>query len=124
MTDFKPTHLGKQSQDAVETLDLIPNTYGPHTVTVDCSEFTSHCPVTRQPDFGTLSIEYEPDGHLIETKSLKLFLWRYRDEAMFNEAIVNEIADKIEAQVEPGFVTVTGKFNTRGGISVTCVATR
>ncbi len=122
--NFTPKHLGKQSRNAVNQLDLIPWNGGHTTVTLNATEFTSHCPVTQQPDFGHLVIEYVPDKHLIETKSIKLFLWRYRDRKQFNEVIVDEIAEAILAQVKPAYVKVTGHFNTRGGISVTACAER
>lgn len=121
---FTPKHLGKQSRSAVIALDLIP-WHGGHTVvTLDCTEFTSHCPVTAQPDFGHLVIEYCPDRHIIETKSLKLYLWGFRNAHKFNEAIVDEIAETILRQVKPAYVKVTGRFNTRGGIAVTACAER
>lgn len=121
---FTPKHLGKQSRDAVDKLDLIPWQGGHIVVTLNAFEFTSHCPVTAQPDFGGLSIEYCPGKHLIETKSIKLYLWRFRNRHQFNEAIVDEIAETILAQVKPAWVKVTGKFNTRGGIGVTACAER
>jgi len=93
-------------------------------VTLQCSEFTSHCPVTGQPDFATLRIEYMPDKSIVETKSLKLYLWSYRDKAMFNEQIVEKIAADIIKQVRPKWVTVVGTFAQRGGISVQATATR
>ncbi len=122
-------HLGKQSQKAVTKLDLIPwvgaNKSGmADTVTLRATEFTSHCPVTRQPDFGVIEVIYGPDKHLVETKSFKLYLWRFRDVAKFNEAIVAEIADDFMSQVQPHHVRVTGTFNLRGGIGVTMACFR
>lgn len=93
-------------------------------VVLHCSEFTSHCPVTSQPDFGKLTIEYVPKGWLVETKSLKLFLWQYRSRKAFNERIVDEIAQTFFEQVRPAIVYVTGVFNARGGISVEARASR
>lgn len=121
---FKPKHLGRQSQSAVVELDLIPWDSGDVVVQLDCSEFTSHCPVTKQPDFGRLEIRYCPRAHLVETKSLKLYLWQFRDRAEFNEQIVARIAKAFCEQVNPMWVAVTGVFNTRGGISVRAEATR
>lgn len=121
---FTPNHLGKQTNAPTDTLDAIPWTGGPVVVHLDCSEFTSHCPVTGQPDFGSLVIEYEPDGHLVETKSMKLFLWQYRHASAFNEAITDEIAEAFMRQIRPRRVMVTGRFNSRGGIAVTVTARR
>ena len=90
----------------------------------DCREFTSRCPVTGQPDFATLRIAYAPKRLLIETKSLKLFLWSFRERAAFNEGLVVEIADRIFQQVSPEWVCVEGTFAARGGISVSAVAKR
>ncbi len=118
------THLGKQSSEPVDTFDLIPWDRGDIIVRLDCSEFTSHCPVTKQPDFARLLLEYVPDKHLAETKSVKLYLWRYRDRAEFNEKLTAAIAADLFAQLKPRAVRVTGRFNVRGGISVTAVATR
>lgn len=125
--DFTPTHLGKQSQKAVEKLDLIPWESKLHEdvkVTLNATEFTSHCPVTKQPDFANLVFEYVPKKSLVETKSFKLWLWRYRDVAQFNEKIVQEMADEFYKQVRPENLTITGNFNIRGGISVQCKVTR
>lgn len=120
MTKTPLKHLGVQSQDPIVELDTIDwHRPGQTTVKLDCSEFTSHCPVTKQPDFGRIEIAYLPGTKLVETKSLKLWLWQWRDRAAFNEEIVHEIAAKFMDQVEPLAVTVTGHFNPRGGISVT-----
>lgn len=121
---FTPKHLGSQSQRAIRELDLIPWHGGHIIVTLNATEFTSHCPVTQQPDFGSLVIEYCPNKHLIETKSMKLYLWQFRDRAEFNEEIVDRIAEAIVAQVKPYFVKVTGAFALRGGIGVTAFAER
>jgi 7-cyano-7-deazaguanine reductase len=87
-------------------------------------EFTSLCPITGQPDFGRLVIEYVPDRHLAETKSLKLYLWKYRTQAGFNESLVDAIASDLYRQIGPHWLRVTGIFNPRGGIQVTAVAER
>jgi len=120
----QPKHLGKQSKAPISELDLIPWASGPITVYLDCTEFTSHCPVTDQPDFGRITIEYEPAGHIIETKSLKLYLQRFRDARAFNEVLVATIADDVFKQLKPKRLSVTGHFNVRGGIAPTAIATR
>jgi 7-cyano-7-deazaguanine reductase len=121
---FKPKHLGHRSEESTDELDLIPWTHGPVTVFLDATEFTSLCPVTGQPDFGRITIEYTPEDSIVETKSLKLYLRRFRDMPQFNEVIVASIADDFYKQVKPRSVTVTGHFNLRGGISPTAVVTR
>lgn len=117
-------HLGRVSNEPVDNIEPIPWDKGPVTVRLECSEFTSHCPVTGQPDFAKLSIEYVPQAHILETKSLKLFLWRYRDRKQFNEALVAEIADELNDQLKPKSLTVSGAFNARGGIQVNASAHR
>ena len=94
-----------------------------YTVTFDCPEFTSICPVTSQPDFGAIEIEYVPDRLCIESKSLKLYLFSYRNHGIFYEAAVNRILDDIVKACKPRFATVTGSFTARGGIAITVEAT-
>jgi len=113
-------HLGKQSQDAIDQVDAIPWEGGDALVTLNCTEFTSHCPVTKQPDFAKLVIQYAPNEHLVETKSLKLYLWKYRHRAQFNEKLTDEIANDLFKQLKPHWLRVEGEFNTRGGIQVCC----
>jgi 7-cyano-7-deazaguanine reductase len=115
-------HLGKPSNQPVDRIDLIDWTGGAITVCLECADFTSLCPVTGQPDFGMLLIEYVPHRHLAETKSVKLYLWRYRNEAAFNEAVVDTIARDLYRQLQPKWLRVTGRFHPRGGISVTATA--
>lgn len=116
--------LGKIANEPTDALDRVEWKGGPITVTLNCSEFTSHCPVTGQPDFATLKIVYQPIKYIVETKSLKLFLWRYREKRAFNEALTAEIAEEFRKQIKPHFVEVTMEFFARGGISVTACATR
>lgn len=103
---------------------MIPWSGGPLEVQLECSEFTSHCPVTGQPDFARLVIRYTPDKHLVETKSLKLYLWSFREAKAYNEALCDEVAHVFDAQVQPKSVTVEAMFHARGGISVTARAAR
>lgn len=120
----KVKHLGKVSNKPTRLLDALEWKGGPQVITLDCSEFSSHCPVTGQPDFGRLVIVYVPDKHIVETKSLKLFIWSYRDRKQFNESIVDEIAGIFFHQIKPVTVRVEGYFNPRGGISVNPVSER
>ncbi len=122
--DHDLEHLGKTSNQPIDRVDLIPWTGGPIAVNLECADFTSLCPVTGHPDFATLEIEYLPDRHLVETKSLKLYLWRYRDRRAFNEQLVDEIASDLYQQIHPRWLRITGRFHPRGGIAVTVSAER
>jgi 7-cyano-7-deazaguanine reductase len=88
-------------------------------IAFECPEFTCLCPLTGQPDFATISIDYVPDQLCVELKSLKLYLWSYRDEGAFHEAVTNRICDDLVGAIAPRSITVTGKFQVRGGISTT-----
>ena len=79
-------------------------------------EFTCLCPITGQPDFATVRIRYGPDQHLVELKSLKLYMWSYRDEGAFHEDVTNRILDDLVHAVRPRWAEVVGDFNVRGGI--------
>ena len=93
-----------------------------YTIEMECPEFTSICPVTGQPDFGTMRIRYVPDQQCIELKSLKLYLWSYRQEGAFHEAVTNNILDDLVAACAPRQMTVVGDFNVRGGITTVVTA--
>ena len=82
-----------------------------------CPEYTALCPVTGQPDFGTIIVLYVPDKLCVELKSLKLYIWSYRDEGTFHEAVTNRIANDIISAIDPRFLEVEGDFYVRGGIS-------
>jgi 7-cyano-7-deazaguanine reductase len=90
-----------------------------YLITFESAEFTSMCPVTSQPDFAHLRIEYVADKLCIETKSLKFYLASFRNTRSFNEVIVNRILDDLVAACRPRYVLVHGEFSARGGISVT-----
>lgn len=94
-----------------------------YVVEVDCPEFTCLCPMTGQPDFARIRIRYVPDEFCVELKSLKLYLWGYRDEGAYHEAVTNKILDDIVAQAHPRWMEVEGRFNARGGIETTVIAT-
>lgn len=93
-----------------------------YVVQFDCPEFTCVCPLTGQPDFAAISIEYTPAELCVELKSLKLYLWSFRDEGHFHEDVTNRILDDLVAAIAPKRMTVTGRFNVRGGIATTVVA--
>jgi 7-cyano-7-deazaguanine reductase len=94
-----------------------------YVIQFDCPEFTCLCPITGQPDFATIVIEYVPAALCVELKSLKLYLWSYRNEGAFHEAVTNQICDDIVAAISPAKITVTGKFWMRGGITTSVVVT-
>jgi 7-cyano-7-deazaguanine reductase len=85
-------------------------------------EFTCLCPKTGQPDFATLYLDYIPDRTCVELKSLKLYIWSYRDQGTFHEAVTNRILDDLVAATKPRFMRLTARFNVRGGIYTTIVA--
>ncbi len=87
-----------------------------------CPEYTALCPVTGQPDFGTIVVRYVPDRRCVELKSLKLYLWSFRSEGHFFEQVTNQILDDLVAAIRPRRITVTGQFNVRGGITTRVVA--
>src|SRR5580765_1919415 len=88
----------------------------------ECPEYTAVCPVTGQPGFGTIVVLYTPDRLCVELKSLKLYLWSFRDEGHFFEQATNQILDDLVKAMKPRQMTVIGKFNVRGGIWTTVVA--
>jgi len=93
-----------------------------YTIRIDVPEFTCLCPKTGQPDFAEIRIEYVPDERCIELKSLKLYMWSYRDEGAFHEAVTNQILRDLAGRLEPRFMRITAEFNVRGGIYTTVVA--
>jgi 7-cyano-7-deazaguanine reductase len=109
------------SRDQLETF---PNQYPgrDYTVEVVCPEFTSVCPKTGQPDFGTITFIYTPDSRCVELKSLKLYMQRFRDQGVFYEHVVNRLLDDFVAACEPARCRVVGKFTPRGGITTTVTA--
>jgi len=95
-----------------------------YTIRVQIPEFTCLCPRTGQPDFATLDLEYVPGGKCVELKSLKLYIWSFRDRGAFHEAVTNEIADHLQGAIAARFLRLTARFNVRGGIYTTVVAER
>ena len=94
-----------------------------YEIAFDCPEFTCLCPLTGQPDFAHFKITYVPDQKCIELKSLKLYLWSFRNEGAFHEAVTNQICDHLVAAIAPRSITVTAKFWVRGGITTTVTVT-
>jgi 7-cyano-7-deazaguanine reductase len=93
-----------------------------YTIRMEIPEFTCVCPKTGQPDFATLVLEYVPDAKCVELKSLKLFVWSFREVGAFHEDVTNRILDRLAAATEPKFMRLTARFNVRGGIYTSVVA--
>ena len=94
-----------------------PNPERDYEIAFEAPEFTCLCPMTGQPDFATIRIRYTPDQKCVELKSLKLYLWSFRDEGTFHEAVTNRIANDLIAALDPRRIEVEGDFYVRGGIS-------
>ena len=107
-----------------KTLDTFPNPRPgrPYEVRFECPEFTCLCPKTGQPDFATIRIAYVPAEICVELKSLKLYLWSFRDEGHFHEAVTNRVLDDLVAAVAPRYMRVEGDFLVRGGIHTLVIA--
>jgi 7-cyano-7-deazaguanine reductase len=93
-----------------------------YTIRIRVPEFTCLCPMTGQPDFAKLLLEYVPERLCVELKALKLYIWSYRDEGAFHEDVTNRILDDLVAALAPRFMRLTAEFNVRGGIYTTVVA--
>lgn len=93
-----------------------------YRIHMEIPEFTCLCPKTGQPDFATLTLDYVPDRTCVELKSLKLYIWSYRNEGAFHEAVTNRILDDLIAATRPRFIRLTARFYVRGGIYTTVVA--
>jgi 7-cyano-7-deazaguanine reductase len=100
------------------TLEAVPNPHPDrdYEISMAVPEFTCLCPLTGQPDFATIRLRYVPDQHLVELKSLKLYLWSYRDLGAFHEDVTNRILNDLVLAVRPRWAEVIGDFNVRGGI--------
>lgn len=118
-------HGPPMTTEPSKTIATFPNpTPGrDYVIEMDCPEFTCLCPQTGQPDFARIRIRYVPHELCVELKSLKLYLWSYRDEGAYHEAVTNRILDDLVAAVRPRWMEVAGQFNVRGGIATTVTAT-
>jgi 7-cyano-7-deazaguanine reductase len=114
-----PSHPSSQ----IETFSN-PDPDHDYTIRMRISEFTCLCPRTGQPDFATLLLEYVPDRLCLELKSLKLYIWSFRDRGAFHEAVTSEIIDHLAGAVTPRFMRLTARFNVRGGIRTRIIAER
>lgn len=130
LSDLK--HLGQKSpflydNPHVSILESVPNAFADGSqnsnrvkgrVHIEAPEFTSLCPITGQPDFGTIIIDYEPDQKCVESKALKLYLGAFRQQGEFQESIVNRIANDLITLLDPKYLRVEGRFTPRGGIAL------
>lgn len=110
---------GKSAQK-LETFSN-PNPDRDYTIRIEIPEFTCLCPRTGQPDFATLYIDYVPDKSCVELKSLKMYIWSFRDQGAFHEAVSNQILEDIVSSIQPRFLRLTARFNVRGGLYTTVV---
>ena len=113
--------MGEISRDILETFD---NQYPgrDYTIEIVCPEFTSVCPKTGQPDFGTLTFRYVPEAKCVELKSLKLYLQQFRNEGIFYENATNRILDDLVAVLQPRRISLVAAFTARGGVTTTVTA--
>src|SRR5207344_3672422 len=107
-----------------KTLEVVPNRHPDrdYEVSLEIPEFTCVCPKTGQPDFATIRVKYVPDQHLVELKSLKLYVWSYRDEGAFHEDVTNRILNDLVAALAPRRMTVHTTWLPRGGITTEVTA--
>ncbi len=118
------TLLGQGATRPQRKLETFPNRHPQrrYTVRLETDEFTAICPMTSQPDFATMRVEYIPDQRILESKSFKLYLWSFRNEGVFHEHVTNLILDDLVAALDPHWCRVTGEFAVRGGIGITVTA--
>jgi 7-cyano-7-deazaguanine reductase len=114
------TLLGQNTTQPAKNLETFPNRHPDrdYTITLSTDEFTCVCPATGQPDFAKITIQYIPDQRIVESKSLKLYFWSYRNEGVFHEHVTNVILDDLVAALEPRWCQVTADFSVRGGIAI------
>src|SRR5258707_14394180 len=118
------TLLGQGATKPERKLEAFPNAHPNrrYTVRLETNEFTAVCPMTGQPDFAHLIVEYIPREKIVESKSFKLYIWSFRNEGIFHEHVTNVILDDLVAALDPQWCRVIGEFSVRGGISITVTA--
>jgi 7-cyano-7-deazaguanine reductase len=112
------TKLGRPGAVPDRNLETFPISDPSQEITIDCREFTCRCPVTGQPDWATICIQYQPRDRAVETKSLKLYLETFREEGIFHEHLATKLRDDLVAALNPVSLRVTVSFNVRGGIAL------
>jgi 7-cyano-7-deazaguanine reductase len=123
MTEYSEEHAKAGIDAELPEVETWPNQFRGYEIKIEIPEFTSVCPKTGQPDFGKVTIEYEPDELCLELKSVKMYMLAYRNLGIFYENAVNRMLADIVRTVEPVWCTVTGEFTPRGGIRSTVTAT-
>lgn len=113
--------MSTQPSKELETFDN-PRRQRDYTVRIRIPEFTCLCPKTGQPDYATLHLDYVPDARCVELKSLKLYVWSFRDEGAFHEDVTNRILDDLVSATAPRFMRLTAEFNVRGGVYTNVIA--
>jgi 7-cyano-7-deazaguanine reductase len=113
--------MATKPQKILETFDN-PSSDRDYQIHMEIPEFTCLCPKTGQPDFATLILDYIPDKKCVELKSLKLYIWSYRDEGAFHEAVTNKILDDLVAAMKPRYLRLVARFYVRGGIFTNVIA--
>ncbi len=114
----KPTAAPSKTLETFEN----PNSERDYTIHISTPEFTCLCPVTGQPDFAELELSYVPDKLCVELKSYKLYIWSYREEGAFHEAVCNQILNDLVSALRPRFMRMRARFNVRGGVYTSVVA--
>ncbi len=122
MADYTEEHARAGIDAELPEIETWPNQYPGYAITIEIPEFTSLCPKTGRPDFGTLTLAYEPDKLCLELKSLKLYMLEYRNLGIFYENVVNRILADVVAAASPLWAKLEGKFTPRGGIRSTVSA--
>jgi 7-cyano-7-deazaguanine reductase len=119
-----PSKLGEGKTVPTKQLDSFENPAPDfdYTIVLEIPEFTCLCPISGQPDFARFTIEDRPDHKCVETKSLKLYMWSFRNEGAFHEAVTNSILRDLVKVLEPKWIKITGVFNARGGITPTIIS--
>jgi 7-cyano-7-deazaguanine reductase len=118
MTEPALTKLGNPDARVDRQLEVFQTADQTLEVTLHCTEFTCRCPLTGQPDWATITISYAPDGRIVESKSVKLYLETFREEGIFHEHLATTIRDDFVAALDPRSVSVLVSFNSRGGIAI------
>jgi 7-cyano-7-deazaguanine reductase len=122
MPEYTEEHARAGMQAKLPKLEVWPNQYAGYVITTRYPEYTSMCPKTGLPDYGTITIQYKPSKACIELKSLKMYLLAYRDLGIFYENAVNKMLHDIVAAVQPEWCVVKGEFTPRGGLNTTIFA--
>ena len=118
------TLLGQGQTQPQRKLETFPNRHPNrrYVVKLETNEFTAVCPMTGQPDFATIRVEYIPNERIVESKSFKLYIWSFRNEGIFHEHVTNVMLDDLIDALDPHWCRVVGEFSVRGGIAITVTA--